>query len=273
MSNYDELMIVDSGYHLRGLFSYVNQVISNLHVADKENKFVLVDLHTTPYNDFNKGSNCWTYYFKQIPYLNKEDLYLFKKITKKVWFDNGLDMNPILNTRLIKRANELIKKYIFVKDHIINKKNEFQNNVIKTNNYASIHYRGTDHIQDCEMLDKSLYYDNINSIIDKYDKILICSDEQSFIDDLILVYGSDKIIAYPSFRSTNKTPIHFSNNGFNYKNGEDVLIESLLMSDSKFLIRTTSNVTAFSIFNNIDLKYKNIDQIYHDHYKQKNKLK
>jgi len=270
MSNYDELMIIESGYHLRGLFSYVSQVISNLHVADIENKFALVDLHTTPYNDINKGSNCWQYYFKQIPQLNKNNLHLFKTITRKVWFDNGLNMKPLLDEELIKRSNELIKKYIFVKDHIIDKKLRFHEDVIKTNNYASIHYRGTDHIQDCEILDKTIYHEHINSILNKYDKILVCSDEQTFIDDLILTYSNDKIIAYPSFRSKTKTPIHFNNNGFNYKSGEDVLIESLLMSDSKFLLRTTSNVTSFSIFLNPDLKYENIDKIYHEHYKQKN---
>jgi len=260
MNKYEELMIIESGNHLRGLFSYVNQVISNLHVADKEDKFALVDLHTTPYNDRNMGSNCWTYYFKQIPQLNKDDLNLFKKITKKVWFEKGLEIKPILNQELINRCNELIKKYIFVKDHILNKKNEFKNNVIKTDNYAAVHYRGTDHIQDCEILDKNLYFNHVDSMIGKYDKILICSDEKNIVNDLIFKYGSDKIVAYPSFRSENNIPIHFTNNGLNYKNGEDVLIESLLMSDSKFLIRTTSNVTAFSIFYNSNLQFLNIDQ-------------
>lgn len=266
MSNYDELMIIDSGYHLRGLFSYVNQVISNLHVADKENKFALVDLHTTPYNDPSRGTNCWTYFFKQIPNLNKKDLHLFKKITKKVWFDNRLDIKPILDIELIKRANELIKKYIFVKDDIINKKLEFRNNVIETDNYASVHYRGTDHIQDCEIIEKQKYYDNIQSIINNYDKILICSDEQSFIDEIELLFGSKKIVSYPSIRSKDNNPIHFNNTNFKYKSGEDVLIESLLMSEGKYLIRTISGVTQFSLYSNLDLKYKNIDEYLYDKY-------
>ena len=171
-----------------------------------------------------------------------------------------------MDIELIKRANELIKKYIFVKDDIINKKLEFRNNVIETDNYASVHYRGTDHIQDCEIIEKQKYYDNIQSIINNYDKILICSDEQSFIDEIELLFGSKKIVSYPSIRSKDNNPIHFNNTNFKYKSGEDVLIESLLMSEGKYLIRTISGVTQFSLYSNLDLKYKNIDEYLYDKY-------
>lgn len=273
MNNYDELMIIDSGYHLRGLFSYVLQVLSNLHIIDLENKFSLVDLHTTPYNDKIKGSNVWTYYFKQIPNTKKEDLHLFKKITRNVWFDNNLQILPILDQNVNIRCNELIKKYIIIKDHIIEKKNNFIKDILQTNNYFSIHYRGTDHIQDSEFVDKKYYYEQIEENINKFDKALICSDEQSFIDEVISYFGKEKIVSYPSFRSLKNDPIHFNNLGFEYKSGEDVLIESLLMADSKFLIRTISGVTLFSLIYNLNLKYKSLDEKFYERYREKYNIK
>lgn len=273
MNEYEELMIIDSGYHVRGLFSYIFQVIGNLHIFDVQNKFSLVDLHTTPYNEPSKGNNVWTYYFKQIPTTKKEDLHLFKKINRNVWFDNRLDISPIVDEETRNRCNKLIKKYIIIKDHILDKTNDFLKNTIRTENYASIHYRGTDHIKDEGGVEKQVYFDSISEIIDTYDKILICSDEQQFINDVLQKFNPDKIVYYPSFRSKNNEPIHFNNSEYKYKSGEDVLIESILMSKSKFLIRTISGVTQFSLCLNLDLKYKNIDEQFYEQYRKKYNFK
>ena len=273
MNNYDELMIIDSGHHMRGLFSYVFQVISNLHIVDLKNKFALVDLHTTPYNDPEIGANAWTYYFKQIPNTKKEDLHLFKKTNRSVWFDGKFEISPLLDNETKIRCNELIKKYIIVKDHIIEKLNNFLKNKIQTENYASIHYRGTDHVKDEGGVDKQMYFDSLQEIIHLYDKILVCSDEQEFIDEITSKFDLNKIVSYPSFRSKNKEAIHFNNYGVKYKSGEDVLIESLLMSKGKYLIRTISGVTQFSILSNLDLKYTNIDKNFYEQYKEKYNIK
>ena len=262
-----ELMIVDSGANQRGLFSYVLQVVSNLHVADLENKSMLVDLHTTPYNVSDE--NCWTNYFYQPFRLKKSNYNDFNIFNREMWFDNHLSIKPILDKNTKKNCNILINKYIQVKQHILDIKDSFKNDFIQTENYASLHYRGTDHVTDCEILDKSVYFENIQKVINDYDKILVCSDEQNFIDEVVLNFGCDKIVSYPSTRSNTGDPIHYNNENFKYKSGEDVLIESLLMSESKFLMRTVSNVTHFSIFKNENLEYKNLDEhLYEKYYEQ-----
>jgi hypothetical protein len=258
MDKNKELMIVDCGDNQRGLFSYVLQVVSNLYVADLENKELLVDLHTTPYN--NPNENCWTNYFHQPFRLKKSNYDNYNFFNRNSWFDNHLTIKPILNDSTIKICNNLIKKYINIKEHILQIKESFKNDVIKTENYASIHYRGTDHALDCEILPKEIYFESIEKNIDKYEKFLVCSDEQNFIDEVVLNFGCDKIVYYPSIRSHSGIPIHYNNENFKYKSGEDVLIESLLMSESKFLFRTVSNVTHFAIFKNENLKYKNLDE-------------
>lgn len=267
MEKNKELMIVDSGTNHRGLFSYVLQVISNLYVADSENKELLVDLHTTPYNNIDE--NCWTNYFYQPFRLKKSDYNNYNLFNRNIWFDKHLSIRPILNKNIIEICNILIKKYINIKEHILEKKESFKQNVIKTENYASVHYRGTDHAIDCEILPKEIYFENIQKNIDKYEKILVCSDEQNFIDEVVLHFGCDKIVYYPSTRSILGIPIHYNNENFKYKSGEDVLIESLLMSDSKFLLRTVSNVTHFAIFKNENLKYKNLDEHLYEKYYEK----
>lgn len=262
-----ELMIVDSGANQRGLFSYVLQVVSNLYVADSENKSMLVDLHTTPYN--NLDENCWTNYFYQPFRLKKSNYGDFNIFNREMWFDKHLSIKPVFDKNTKNICNFLINKYIQVKQHILDIKDIFKNDFIKTENYAAIHYRGTDHVVDCEILDKNVYFENIQKVINDYDKILVCSDEQKFIDEVVLNFGCDKIVSYPSIRSNSGLPIHYNNENFKYKSGEDVLIESLLMSESKFLMRTVSNVTHFAIFKNENLKYKNLDEHLYEKYYEK----
>ena len=94
---------------------------------------------------------------------------------------------------------------------------------------------------------------------------MVCSDQQDFIDKATNMFGTNKIVSYPSIRSTSHVAVHYNNNGAKYRTGEDVTIESFLMSESKYLIRTCSGVTHFSIFNSHDpeFKFTNIDEIYY----------
>ena len=72
-------------------------------------------------------------------------------------------------------------------------------------------------------------------------------------------YGN-KICSYDAIRSNNNEGIHYSVGlSAPYKMGEDVLIDSLLLSHSAFLIRTVSGVSFFSLYYNENLEYKDID--------------
>lgn len=261
-----ELMIVESDFNYRGFFSYVLQVLSNLYVADLHNKELLVNLKT-PYNNYNEIF--WNNYFYQPFKLKKSEYENYNFFNKKMWFDGHLSIKPILTPDIIKICNFLTKKYINIKEHILEKKNLFIKDILKTNNYASLHYRGTDHVMDSEILPRNIYFDIINNNIKNYEKFLICSDDQSFINEVNRIFKSEKIVSYPSNRSNNGLPIHLNNQHFKYKTGEDVLIESLLMAESKFLWRTVSNVTHFSIFKNENLKYKNLDEHLYEKYYEK----
>ena len=61
----DTLLITNGGTRNAGLFSYVGQVVGNLHVADLQQRAMFVRINQSPYFDPSKGNNCWEYYFEQ----------------------------------------------------------------------------------------------------------------------------------------------------------------------------------------------------------------
>lgn len=261
-------MVTNGGYRNAGLFSYVGQVIGNLHVSDKNKLKMWINLPHTPYLENERGSNCWDYYFKQPYSLKESDLKKYEEIDEQEWFDGKLDtITPNFTEETVFRARELCKKYIKPKDHIEEKLQNFKEKIIETDNYASIHFRGTDHHYGAPndtfpIIPQETYFDCISQLLTKYDKVLACSDQQDFIDNAVKKFGQKKVISYPSTRSKNHLAIHYNNNGFKYKTGEDVVIESFLMSRSKYLVRTCSGVTHFSIFNAQDPEFKfiNLDE-------------
>lgn len=267
-----KLMVTNGGYRNAGLFSYVGQVIGNLHVSDLNNVKMYVDLPHTPYLDTLKGLNCWDYYFEQPSGLSKKDFDNFEIVEEKEWFDGKLDtITPNFTEEIIKRARELTKKYIKPTNTIREKIDNFKKETIGIEKYASVHFRGTDHHYNepsatFPIIPQDIYFNYINQLLTKFEKVLVCSDQQDFIDNATNEFGKDKIVSYPSIRSKNHQAIHYSKEIQNkYQAGEDVVVESYLMSESKFLIRTCSGVTHFSIFNNQDPEFRfvNIDEVYY----------
>lgn len=267
----DTLMITNGGGRNAGLFSYVGQVIGNLHVSDSMGLPMWINIHHSPYLELNRGRNCWDYYFKQPYNLQESDVKNFKNIDEKEWFDGRIDtITPNFTEDTIKRARELTKKYIKPVLLIEQKIENFKKDVIKTSNYGAIHFRGTDHHYGTPngtfpIIPQQIYFNYIEQLLTKFEKVLVCSDQQDFVDNCTTLFGANKIVFYPSIRSKNHLAIHYSNDGFKYQTGEDVTVEAFLMSDSKYLVRTCSGVTHFSIFNahDPDFKFVNIDEVYY----------
>jgi hypothetical protein len=270
------LMVTNGGYRNAGLFSYVGQVIGNLHVADITNTKMYINLPHTPYHEPQRGKNSWDYYFIQPFNITEEDLTNYDIIDEQEWFDGKLDtIKADLIESTILRAREITKKYIKPVPLIAEKILKFQEEIIKTNNYASIHYRGTDHHYGTPngtypLIPQEIYLQYIEQLLTKFDKVVVCSDQQDFINKAVQLFGPDNVVFYNSIRSTNHIAIHYNNEGAKYQTGEDVVVESYLMSESKYLVRTCSGVTHFSIFNSQDpdFKFVNIDDHYYSNYKK-----
>jgi UDP-N-acetylmuramate-alanine ligase len=113
----------------------------------------------------------------------------------------------------------------------------------------------------------NIYKKNINDYIkeiDKYlniiDKIFICTDENNILEIIKKKYG-DKVIYYNSIRSYNDKPVHLNNSNDKFKVGQDVIVESVLMSKCEYFLHGTSNVAAAVKIFNPEIKSKNIDII------------
>ena len=63
MNNQNKVLVTNGGYRNAGLFSYVGQVIGNLHVSDLLDLPMWVNIHHSPYLEEQRGLNCWDYYF------------------------------------------------------------------------------------------------------------------------------------------------------------------------------------------------------------------
>lgn len=250
------------GNRCSGLMSYFVQVVSNLNVVlNTQNKLYVKFDENMRYQDLRYGKNVWEYYFKQPFEFTKEEVVSAEKI-KDVWFENNLQIPSRLTSDVIMSGGDIVKKYIFLLPHIKHKIDKFINdNNLSESRILAVHKRGTDHINDAPILPIETYYYYIDRYIDLYDKILLCTDEEYSVAEFKQKYG-DKIITYNSIRTTerNNIGIHQSIGLSNpYKMGEDVIIETYLMSQSDLLIKTVSNVSNSALFINPSLKYVEID--------------
>ena len=164
--------------------------------------------------------------------------------------------------------HKIYKHYIKYDKRILDMFDNFYDKNMKGFKILAIHVRGTDIKESYNNIEfkkmnihkKGLddYFKCVDLYINNYDKILICTDEQKILDSFINRYKS-KVIYYDSIRSTDGSPIHLNNNNDKFKAGQDVVVESLLMSKCSFFIHGFSNVAAAVKIYNIDLETKNID--------------
>jgi hypothetical protein len=214
------------------------------------------------YQDLRHGRNVWDYYFEQPFNFTKEEVEGAEKI-KNVWFEGNLNIPSRLTPEIIKKCGEIISKYIKLKNHVQVKIDTFiAANIMPGDRVLAVHKRGTDHINDAPLLPIDVYFSHIDKHIENYDKLLLCTDEEYTVDIFSERY-KQKLITYDSIRSKEKNNIgvHQSIGLSNpYKMGEDVVIETYLMSRSDFLIKTISNVSNSVLMINPAIKYVEIDQ-------------
>ena len=244
-----------------GLMSYFLQTVGSLNLLTEDSdKFYVKFDYNMLYQDPKYGKNVWEYYFHQPFNISKEEAESVEKIID-IGRPGRLDLNYTLNS--IEHAHFIVNKYIHLKDHIKDKIESFLKlNVGSGEKLLAVHKRGTDHINDAPILPITKYFDAVDAIIDNYDKLLICSDEEYSVEAFKERY-KDKVIYYNSIRATEPTAVGIHHSiGLKdpYKMGEDVVIETYLMARADYLIRTTSNVSYASIIigKNVD-RYLDIE--------------
>ena len=192
----------------------------------------------------------------------KYDYNDFLKAEKKDWFVHyNIPERPNENQREI--INKLIHEYLPIKSFILEKVDDFML-PYKNKKILGIHKRGTDHWIHGQKLDLSEYIIAVNKELEKnnYDYIFLATDEYK-TRKIFKEYFKDKLIYYPSklLSQNDHLAVHYGI-GLSepYLMGEEVLIESLILSKCDKLIKTVSSVSHFAIFYNLDLEYIELDK-------------
>jgi len=251
------IVLHSGGGPRRGLFSFVNQylaVIRSLHLKNME---VVVDFdlnHEEGYYDSNIEftNNVWHYYFTSPQHEG------VTSTDRTVWYDTGnfygysFDYNNNEERLLVEK---LISEKLILREEITNEIDKLYDTTLKGFKVLGVHKRGTDigghHIK----LSLDDYFSVIDTKVDSFDKILLCTDERSVVDAFKLRYDNVVNISYDTLSDNPNLPnfMIVTNNGYNV--GKDSIIDAYLLSKSDFLIKANSNLSNFSLLLNAKLPH------------------
>lgn len=205
------------------------------------------------YCDLSIGPNWWEYYFEPIEVGNLKGKSLFTCNGPP-----GTDFARFTEFCIYrKEANELIKRYIHVKPHITKQIEKFAKQHFKEKLMIGVHYRGTDKAREAPRAAYEEVLAHVHKVIAKNSEttfqIFVATDEQGFLDFMKEQFPSQVVCYEESTRSQNGQPVHMTSNAM-YKKGEDALIDCLLLSKCKVLIKTSSNLSLCSAYFNPKMK-------------------
>jgi len=224
------------------LYEYESNDYAGIHVDFEER-----GCYYTP----EYGPNWWEYYCRPICLGTSEGAE-----TKRY---SGYDY--AMFTRFVERdlsreqVHSLIEKYIHIRDEILEKVDEFIQNYFNDSYVIGVHYRGTDKGDDSPILSYSEVCKHIREHICSNSlegsKIFLATDESQFFDYMRREFG-ELVIAYSTQYSEDGSPLH-QNSPNPFLHGEEALIDSLLLSRTDLLIRTSSNLSLWSTYFNPQL--------------------
>lgn len=238
-----------------GMFFGLNTVICLLDMYDKgEIAGLKVDFQEDgPYYDPKHGENWWSYYFEPLELGDNRHANV-REVTG--W--EGL--HPSLHTEFTiskQRVNDLIQQYMRIKPFIQNELNKFVDKHFKNHFVIGIHYRGTDKISEAPKVAYETVVKTVLDQISKYNltdfRIFVATDEEAFFK-YMKKHFSKRMVYQQAYRSKNGQPVHLVNNTHPFERGKEALLDSLLLSHSNLLIRTSSTLSLWSTYFNPHLK-------------------
>lgn len=159
-------------------------------------------------------------------------------------------------------ANKTIMEYIGIKQFVFDNVNSQWIKFFYPNDYViGIHVRGTDKVWGGKKIVPNDYIPYIDKISSKHKsvKIFLATDDPDYIQPIVKKYGN--IVKYTDAQR-DKENIFLLNKGSNYHKGLDVLTDSLLLSKCNFLIKSSSAVSEFAIYFNLNLHDNSINLQY-----------
>jgi len=233
----------------------------------KEGERLVLDLYENEnaYQDDLTNKNTWGQWFVQDDWTEEEVVREIGSI------HHGSNIGAWVTDTDRVYWNEKMKKHLIVRDSILEKVEAFKATYFGDSRVLGVHIRGNEVFNDNTRpkLSFNFYKHKIDLYLEKehFDKVLVCSDQIHTINRLKSIYG-DKIITYPSLPYSSNGSHDFihrktiPNEG--YIRGEDVLIESILLAETAFLLKPLSGMTNYSLIYNPQQDYCNIDFPFYD---------
>lgn len=245
-----------------GFFSNFRGTVYTFHKCEEIGITPYVLWDSGLYVDKSVGKNYWEYYFEQIGDINDK---------KKQYLLHDMSWNRKYFTR--ERTNHLIMKYVTIKKEIREKIDSFWvDNVTDDDSVLGVHLRLTDKME-CDKhgepetgkpVDVDHYIKHIKIYCDKNkdSKIFLATDSIDDIEKLKSVFGDKIFFREDVIRSSGLKSVHHHLQGDNYKKGEDVIIDCVLLSQCDYLFKGISNVAMCSLFFNKELEHFNLNEYY-----------
>lgn len=255
-----------------GLFSNVNEVIQQIHMAKKGGYKFVIDWAESCYRQNDIDGDPWNYYFHDC-FCVEEQKSAELELAPETPYDESNIIRPdnellgrITTNR--KYVSEIISKHIKIKKHVQDIIENFSSTHF-TVPIIAVHIRGPARLDWVAHLRSSLkqkngvpyesYFACVNKLLAKEPqaKIFICSDSQMVIDEVHRTYG-ERVISYNADRSE-KGEMHIQYQTFfkskfaPYKLGEDVLVEAELIARTNYFVHGSSNVVQYVICRSPDL--------------------
>jgi len=267
-----------------GMFSNVNEVVQQLHIAEKGGYKFSIDWNDSCYSDPEYAGDPWNYYFQDcfiatteaveplqlLPYGPPVACAKDNIITPRLIDGN---CTPLLLPKDRDIPHSLITRYITLKPHIQSIINDFVNKHFSSH-VIGLHIRGPGRIDGgvpglrnrlpCKNgVPFAQYFKFLDLYLASHQHALIfASSDSSFVIREITQHYGDKVITYPSTRSEfgeMHNTAHPANRGVTfpkYRLGEDVLVEAYIFSHTNHFIHGNSNVVNYVLCLNPALNHK-----------------
>ncbi|MEI6791265.1 MAG: nodulation protein NodZ, partial [Myxococcaceae bacterium] len=230
---------------------------------------------TGEYYDSKIGPNWFDYYFLPVSLGGLKKLSTNANKTALHWLNESQEFP---NTHFIKTNNDtyhwlvqhhperltnreeiiaLWSKYVHVRPEIEHQIQQFVRANFESNFVIGIHYRGTDKSREAprtkyEKVTEEIKHQVALRNLSHY-KIFVATDEQAFVSYLESEFPNKIMYLSDTERSKDGKPLHLNKQDQQYKIGKAALLDSLLLSKTDLLIRTSSNLSRWSTYFNPDL--------------------
>ena len=280
-NKYEKIHVIQNADSNAGFSALITYALNGVRKAIENNWIPVVDYNAQNlayFYDEERGENIWAYYFYPIAKLSIDQVEdwldqdeIAKDFIHEYSKENILNWHHIDPARIAtfwskekppspekwineKRAlgRKYVAKYIKVKPHILQKVSDFQAKYLENTYSIGVHIRGTD-FSYAKPTSPETYIEAIHHHLDenkiKEFNLFLATDQVQFIEVFEKEFPG-RVSYYNAIRSENHVaPFHFKDVN-NYKKGEDVLIDMLLLSNCQFLFKGAAAVGEYALWLN-----------------------